>query len=97
MTQDEIGLFTVSAFFGLGFSGLVPAYVLALREFFPVRDALWRVPTLLLFSGCGMAAGAWIGGPPPARWPAIARQAVRGELPCWGVQSPQGPSVGRIL
>jgi MFS family permease len=62
MTQDEIGLFTVSAFFGLGFSGLVPAYVLTLREFFPVRDAQWRVPTLLLFSGSGMAAGAWMGG-----------------------------------
>jgi len=62
MTQTEIGLFTVSAFFGLGFSGLVPAYVLALREFFPVKDAQWRVPTLLLFSGSGMAAGAWIGG-----------------------------------
>jgi MFS family permease len=62
MTQDEIGLFTVSAFFGLGFSGLVPAYVLTLREFFPVRDARWRVPTLLLFSGSGMAAGAWMGG-----------------------------------
>ena len=29
MTQDEIGLFTVSALFGLGFSGLVPAYVLS--------------------------------------------------------------------
>jgi hypothetical protein len=62
MTQDEIGLFNVSAFFGLGFSGLVPAYVLTLREFFPVRDARWRVPTLLLFSGSGMAAGAWMGG-----------------------------------
>jgi MFS family permease len=62
MTQDEIGLFTVSALFGLGFSGLVPAYVLTLREFFPIRDAQWRVPTLLLFSGCGMAAGAWMGG-----------------------------------
>jgi MFS family permease len=62
MTQDEIGLFTVSAFFGLGFSGLVPAYVLTLRELFPARDAQWRVPTLLLFSGSGMAVGAWIGG-----------------------------------
>jgi MFS family permease len=60
MTQDEIGLFT--AFFGLGFSGPVPAYVLTLREFFPARDAQWRVPTLLLFSGCGMAAGACMGG-----------------------------------
>jgi len=62
MTQDEIGLFTVSAFFGLGFSGLVPAYVLTLWELFPVGHAQWRVPTLLLFSGSGMAAGGWIGG-----------------------------------
>jgi len=62
MTQDEIGLFTVAALFGLGFSGLVPAYVLALRELYPVREASWRVPTLLLFSGSGMAAGAWMGG-----------------------------------
>jgi MFS family permease len=62
MTQDEIGLFTVSVLFGLGFSGLVPAYVLALRELYPVGDASWRVPTLLMFSGAGMAAGAWMGG-----------------------------------
>jgi MFS family permease len=62
MTQDEIGLFTVAALFGLGFSGLVPAYVLTLRELFPVGDASWRVPTLLMFSGSGMAAGAWMGG-----------------------------------
>jgi MFS family permease len=62
MTQDEIGLFTVAAFFGLGFSGLVPAYVLTLRALFPVSEASWRVPTLLMFSGSGMAAGAWMGG-----------------------------------
>jgi MFS family permease len=62
MTQDEIGLFTVAALFGLGFSGLVPAYVLTLRELFPAGDASWRVPTLLMFSGTGMAAGAWMGG-----------------------------------
>ena len=62
MTQDEIGLFMVSAVFGVGFSGLVPAYVVALREFYPVGEASWRVPTVLMFSGCGMAAGAWMGG-----------------------------------
>ncbi len=62
MTQDEIGLFTVSALFGVGFSGLVPAYVLTMRQYYPVRDARWRVPTLLLFSGSGMATGAWTGG-----------------------------------
>jgi MFS family permease len=62
MTQDEIGLFTVAAFFGLGFGGLVPAYVLTLRALFPVGEASWRVPALLMFSGSGMAAGAWMGG-----------------------------------
>jgi MFS family permease len=62
LTQDEIGLFTVSALFGLGFSGLVPAYVLTARQFYPAREARWRVPTLLLFSGSGMATGAWAGG-----------------------------------
>ncbi len=62
LTQDEVGLFTVSALFGLGFSGLVPANVLASRELFPVGEAYWRMPTLLLCSGCGMAAGGWIAG-----------------------------------
>ena len=32
LTQNEVGLFTVAAAFGLGFSGIIPAYVLALRE-----------------------------------------------------------------
>ena len=62
LTQDEIGLFTVSALYGLGFAGIIPAYVLAIREFFPARDASWRIPSLLLFSGGGMAAGGWIAG-----------------------------------
>jgi MFS family permease len=62
LTQDEIGLFTVSALFGFGFSGLVPANVLAARELFPVGEAYWRIPTLLLVSGSGMAAGSWSGG-----------------------------------
>ncbi len=62
LTQNEFGLFTVSALFGLGFSGLIPAYVLAVRELFPPSEASWRVPTLLLFSGSGMAAGGWLAG-----------------------------------
>jgi MFS family permease len=61
-TQDEIGLFTVAAAFGLGFSGIIPAYVLALRELFPASEASWRIPTLLLFSGIGMASGGWLAG-----------------------------------
>lgn len=61
-TQNEAGLFTVAAAFGLGFSGIVPAYVLAVRELFPASEASWRIPTLLLFSGFGMATGSWIAG-----------------------------------
>jgi MFS family permease len=62
LTQDEAGLFAVSAAFGLGFSALIPAYVLAIREHFPAHEAGWRVPSLLLLSGTGMAAGGWLGG-----------------------------------
>jgi MFS family permease len=62
LTQNEAGLFAVSAGFGLGFSGIIPAYVLAIRELFPASEASWRVPTLLLCSGSGMAAGGWMAG-----------------------------------
>jgi nitrate/nitrite transporter NarK len=33
-TQSEAGFFTVSAVFGLGFSGIIPVYVLTVRELF---------------------------------------------------------------
>jgi MFS family permease len=62
LTQDEAGLFAVAAVFGLGFSGIIPAYVVAIRDLFPAAEASWRVPTLLLFSGSGMAAGGWLAG-----------------------------------
>ena len=62
LTQNETGLFTVAAAFGLGFSGIIPAYVLALRELFPAAQASWRIPTFLLFSGLGMALGGWLAG-----------------------------------
>lgn len=60
--QEEIGLFTVSLAFGLGFSALIPAYVLAVRELFPLSEAHWRVPVLLLMTGSGMATGGWLAG-----------------------------------
>jgi hypothetical protein len=36
--------------------------VLAVRELFPASEASWRIPTVLLFSGSGMAAGGWLAG-----------------------------------
>jgi len=61
-TQDEVGLFAVSAAYGLGFSGIVPAYVLAIRELFPSAEASWRIPTVLFISMSGMAFGGWFAG-----------------------------------
>jgi MFS family permease len=62
VTQDEIGLFTISAVFGFGFGGLIPGYVLAVRELFPASEASWRIPTMLFPGSLGMAAGGWLAG-----------------------------------
>jgi MFS family permease len=62
LTQDEAGLFAISAAFGLGFSGIVPAYVLIVRELFPSSEASWRVPMVLFVSMSGMAFGSWFAG-----------------------------------
>lgn len=61
-TQDEAGLFLVSAAYGLGFGGIVPAYVLAVRSLFPAAEASWRVPLMFFASLGGMAFGAWLAG-----------------------------------
>jgi MFS family permease len=62
LTSDEAGLFLVSAVYGLGFGGIVPAYVLAVREKFPREEAHWRVPVLLFISLSGMGFGTWFAG-----------------------------------
>jgi MFS family permease len=62
LTTDEAGLFLVAGFYGLGFGGIVPAYVLAVREKFPRDEAYWRVPALLFISLSGMGFGTWLAG-----------------------------------
>jgi MFS family permease len=62
VTQDEAGLFFVASAFGLGFSGLIPAYIFTVRELFPAKEASWRVPVQLLCAGSGMAMGGWLAG-----------------------------------
>jgi MFS family permease len=61
-TQSEAGLFAVAALFGLGFSGLIPAYILTVRELFPAEQAYWRVPMVFFFGMSGMATGSWGAG-----------------------------------
>jgi MFS family permease len=62
LTQNEIGLFAVAAAFGLGFSGIIPSYVVAIRELFPSSEASWRVPTFFFLGMSGMAFGSWLAG-----------------------------------
>jgi MFS family permease len=62
LTQDEIGLYSVSAVFGLAFGGLIPGYILAIREIFPAAEASWRIPAVLFPGALGMAAGGWLAG-----------------------------------
>jgi MFS family permease len=62
VTQSETGLFTVAIVYGLGFSGIIPAYVQAIAELFPASQLAWRVPAFLLTGMSGMALGGWLGG-----------------------------------
>jgi MFS family permease len=61
-TQNEAGLFAIAAAFGLGFSGIIPAYVVAIRDLFPSAEASWRVPLFLFTGMSGMAFGSWYAG-----------------------------------
>jgi MFS family permease len=62
LTQDEAGLFAVSAAFGLGFAGIIPAYSVAIRDLFPSAEASWRMPLTLFTAMSGMAFGSWFAG-----------------------------------
>lgn len=61
-TQDEAGLFAVAVAYGLGFSGIIPAYVLTVRQLFPASEAGWRVPIVMFPGMAGMAFGGWFAG-----------------------------------
>lgn len=62
LTQDERGLFAIAAAFGLGFSGIIPSYSVAIRDLFPSEEASWRIPTVLFTAMSGMGVGSWLGG-----------------------------------
>jgi MFS family permease len=62
LAQNEIGLFAASAIYGLGFAGIIPAYMLAIRDLYPSREASWRMPIMLLSGMSGMAVGSWLAG-----------------------------------
>jgi MFS family permease len=62
VTQNEAGLFVIAGVYGLGFSGIIPSYSVAIRELFPSAEASWRIPSVLFTSMAGMAVGGWFAG-----------------------------------
>ena len=55
-------LYVLSALFGLFQGGIVPAYAVIIREFFPPEEAGMRVGTVLMATVFGMALGGWMSG-----------------------------------
>ncbi len=62
LTRDEVALFGGAGAFGLGFSGIIPSYAVAIRDLFPSKEASWRIPTVLMTAMSGMAFGSWWAG-----------------------------------
>jgi MFS family permease len=60
--KDLASLYILSALFGLFQGGIVPAYAVIVREFFPPDEAGMRVGTVLMATVFGMALGGWISG-----------------------------------
>ena len=55
-------LYLISALFGLVQGGIVPAYAIIVREYFPAREAGSRVGLVIMAPLFGMALGGWISG-----------------------------------
>jgi len=55
-------LYVLSALFGLVQGGIVPAYAVIVREYFPAREVGFRVGIVLMSTLFGMAFGGWLSG-----------------------------------
>jgi MFS family permease len=57
-----VSLYVVSAFFGLSQGGIVPSYALIIRDYFPAREAGFRISVVMTATVLGMALGGWMSG-----------------------------------
>ena len=55
-------LYVVSALFGLFQGGIVPAYAIIVREYFPASEVGARTGTVIMCTMLGMALGGWMSG-----------------------------------
>lgn len=57
-----VSLYVVSLVFGLSQGGIVPSYVIIVREYLPAREAGQRVGLVIMATIVGMAIGGWLSG-----------------------------------
>ena len=57
-----VSLYVVSLVFGLSQGGIVPSYVLVVREYMPAKEAGARVGFVMMATILGMALGGWLSG-----------------------------------
>ena len=57
-----VSLYLISALFGLFQGGIVPAYAIIVREYFPAKEAGSRVGAVIMATLLGMALGGWMSG-----------------------------------
>ena len=57
-----VSLYVIAAMFGLFQGGIVPAYAIIVREYFPAKEAGSRVSAVITLSLFGMALGGWMSG-----------------------------------
>jgi MFS family permease len=55
-------LYVASALFGLFQGGIVPSYAIIVREYFPPKEAGFRIGLAVSSTLIGMALGGWMGG-----------------------------------
>jgi MFS family permease len=57
-----VSLYIISVLFGLFQGGIVPAYAIIVREYFPAKEAGSRVGAVIMATLLGMALGGWMSG-----------------------------------
>lgn len=57
-----VSLYVISALFGLSQGGIVPAYAVIVRDYFPAKEAGAKVSLVLMATVFGMALGGWLSG-----------------------------------
>ena len=62
VSDGLVGLYLVSALFGLFQGGIIPSYGVIVREYFPPREAGARMGIAISLTIIGMAGGGWMGG-----------------------------------